>query len=115
MPQTLASPMTRKGGRPKAKPDDEAATRMIRVFGDVGRMMSWITRVTGESSAQYLDPLIRQKIVADFATFYPQILALKRAEDDAAKAANKEPGDPLPELPAGTTPAEPDKPKRKKP
>lgn len=114
MPLDGTHPMAGRG-RPKKSEDRQTAT--IRVRKDLAGMVAWIARLLDQDAADVIDPLLRDHIESRYATFYPAILALKRAEDQAAEMVGRSPGEPLPPVPgpATTDPPEPAKPKRKKP
>ena len=66
----------RKGDQP---PEDEGGTRQVRVAGDLADMLGEIHDVTGEPTAQFLDPLIRASIEAEHVRLLPVIAAMKKA------------------------------------
>lgn len=114
MPLDGTQPMAGRG-RPKKAEDKQTAT--IRVRKDLAGMLAWIARLLDQDAADVIDPIIRDAIAGQYARFYPAILAIKVAEDNAAELVGKPPGDPLPPLPGSAAPAapsEPEKPKRKK-
>ena len=80
-----------------AKADDgDAGTRQVRVFEDVGEMISWIIRVEGGKTANLLDPMIRAQVTARYQKHREVIdkiraaeEALERVETEAKQAARK--------------------------
>lgn len=70
--------------KPTAEPM-EKGTRQVRVYEDVGDMISWIVRVTGENTASLLDPLVRAEITEKYMRYEEQIKKIKAAEDALKK------------------------------
>lgn len=68
---------------PEAEPNGE--TRHLRVAGDLVEMLSWVLKVRGGKSAQYVDPLIRPTIEADYLEDKEAIDVLKKAKARARK------------------------------
>lgn len=58
------------------------ATRQVRVFEDMGEMISWIVRVEGGTTANLLDPMIRVQIEAKYAKHRAVIDKIKAADDE---------------------------------
>ena len=69
--------------RPRmAKQDDgEAGTRQVRVFEDVGEMISWIVRVEGVKTSNLLDPMIRAQVTARYQKHKEVIEKIRAAEE----------------------------------
>lgn len=87
--------MSNKGGG-RTKGNETAGTKHVRLFEDVVAMLTWIGEVKRVSAAQYLDPIIRDRIIEDYASIYPSIVKIKEAQDAARAATGQEPTDPLP-------------------
>jgi hypothetical protein len=80
-----------KGSRRDAT---DETTKQVRVFEDVGEMISMIVRVEGGTTANLLDPLIRPQITARYNRHREAIekiraaeKELERAEQDAKRSA----------------------------
>jgi hypothetical protein len=67
------------------KKDDERGTRQVRVYEDIGDMISWIIRVEGGTTASLLDPLVRAEVTERFLRHKEKIERLKQAEDALRK------------------------------
>lgn len=67
-------------GRPP-RDEGDRGTRQIRVFEDLGEMISWIIRVEGGTTANLLDPMIRAQILARYTKHQDVIAKLKAAEE----------------------------------
>lgn len=76
--------MSRLGGRPRR--GEEAHTRQVRINDDLADMLGWIVRLTRVHSAVYLDPLIRDRITADYTPLIPEIRRIQALEAETAKA-----------------------------
>lgn len=55
-----------------------AATRHVRIAGDLADMLGWIVRVEGGTAADELDPLIRRAVVKRYATIKPAVEKLMK-------------------------------------
>ncbi len=66
----------------KAKTSDEEGTRQVRVFEDVGEMISWIIRVEGGKTANLLDPMIRSQVTARYQKHKEVIDKIRAAEEE---------------------------------
>ena len=78
--------------------ESDRGTRQVRVFEDVGEMISWIIRIEGGTTASLLDPMIRAEITARYLKHEDAIdkikaaeNALKKIENDARDQAKKKP------------------------
>lgn len=57
----------RKKEADRSPPEESAAkTQQVRVNGDLAKMLGDIYDVTGEPTAQFLDPLIRASVQAEY-------------------------------------------------
>lgn len=83
-----------RAGRPRSP--DEDRTSHVRVREDLAKIVAWLIRVQGVSSAKMLDPLLRPILLARFAEHIHTIRAIKAAEDDARREQGLPPTDPLP-------------------
>jgi hypothetical protein len=73
------------GGRPK-KNTGKVSTKHVRINNDLQEMLSWVLKVTGESSAQVLDPHIRGPITGLYNKHKSAIDTLKAAHRKAKKS-----------------------------
>lgn len=74
-----------RGGRPRADEGDRG-TRQIRVFDDVGEMLSLLVRILGTSTAQLLDPMIRPDLESMCKRHEAEIAKIKEADEVVRKA-----------------------------
>jgi hypothetical protein len=82
-------------GRPAAF---EGGTRQVKLPEDLVQMMQWLTRLEGGTLAQIIDPLVRPEVEKRFSRRQADIVAIKVAEDAAAKASGRDPSPPLPNV-----------------
>ena len=68
-------------------PEPTGGTKMVRVNADVAEWLGAIYDVTGEPSAQVLDPMIRADLFARFKQIEPAWLEIKKARDRHRKDA----------------------------
>ena len=61
--------------------ESEAGTRQVRVFEDVGEMISWIVRVEGVKTSNLLDPMIRAQVTARYQKHKEVIGKIRAAEE----------------------------------
>lgn len=57
-----------------------AATRHVRIAGDLADMLGWIIRVEGGTAADELDPLIRAAVVQRYAAIKPAVERLLKTK-----------------------------------
>lgn len=81
---------TGRGGRPK-KDEGDANTKAVRVFPDLKEMIAWITLIKKKKSANYLDPILREQVEADFNEVKPAVEAYKKAQAAAKKYQDETP------------------------
>ncbi len=90
-----------KSGRPPKHAGDQG-TKQVRVNEDIAEMLSDLSLVHPKSTAQILDPLIREEVVELHRRYLPKILeakavqttaeeALKKIQEEAEKLANDQP------------------------
>lgn len=77
-------PSAKRGGRPDPE-TSRGGTKSLRVYEDLFEMAYWITEVTGEKSAELLDPMLRKPITEKYDQFRAAIDALKAARAKAGK------------------------------
>lgn len=70
---------------------ERRTTRHLRARVDLMDMISDICDATGRKMADYVDPLLRPQVLADFARFKPQIEKRKKAREEARRK-EEEPG-----------------------
>jgi hypothetical protein len=83
----------RPRGRPKG---EEGGTKHLRMYDDVVKMVTWIVRIRGGTSASYLDPILRARVTEDYLKLLTSIQAIKAAEDAARVEGGQSPTEPLP-------------------
>lgn len=76
----MANPLTKP-----VRDENEDATRQVRVFEDIGDMVSWIVRVEGCKTANLLDPMIRAEVTARYLKHKDVIDKIRAAEEALAK------------------------------
>jgi hypothetical protein len=76
-----------KATQPASSRDEsEKGTRQVRVFDDVGEMISWIIKIEGGTTAALLDPMIRDGVVARYRRHEEAIKKIRAAEEELEKA-----------------------------
>jgi hypothetical protein len=73
-----------KGGRPSKK-EGERSTKLVRLPKDLAEMLVWINEITGVSSAEFIDPLIRPQVEAEYKKILPAVNARRKADEESAK------------------------------
>lgn len=73
-------------GRPK-RDEGDGKTKHVRVFDDLAEKIGWIVKVEGGSSAQLLDPIIRDHIDERYQAIKPTVDAIIRAMDKRRKTS----------------------------
>jgi hypothetical protein len=73
-----------KGGRP-TKIEGDRSTKLVRLPADLAEMLAWINRISGISSADFIDPLIRPQVELEYRRIQPARDAVKKAEEESAK------------------------------
>lgn len=81
---------TGRGGRPR-KEEGDANTKAVRVFPDLKEMIAWITLIKKKKSANYLDPILRAQVTADYEEIKPAVAAYKKAQAEAKKFQDETP------------------------
>lgn len=97
----LAGPRMAKTGRPPKGAGNQGTTQ-VRVNDDLAAMLSELSLVHPKSTAQILDPLIREEVQRLYELYLPKITEakavkaaadenLKRIQDEAQKMATEPP------------------------
>jgi|GEM_PF-6363025 len=81
---TMRPTMAHSSTKP-VRDENEEATRQVRVFEDIGDMVSWIVRVEGCKTANLLDPMIRAEVTARYLKHKDVIDKIRAAEEALAK------------------------------
>lgn len=79
----------KKPGRPK-KGEGESDTRLIRVFPDIAEMIAWIAEMQDIKTANLVDPILRPAILMRYEQIRPEIEAMKKLKESAARKRDTE-------------------------
>ena len=62
-------------------PEKQSSTRHVRINPDLVEMLADIVELTGQTTARYLDPLIREHIEADYKAKLADITLMKKVRE----------------------------------
>jgi hypothetical protein len=77
-----------KQGRPPTG-DGERGTKQVRLMEDLAEKCAYIVKVEGGTTAQLLDPMIRDEVEARYERHRPAIEKIKAAEEELRKVVEE--------------------------